>query len=815
MFKNYFKVGIRNIIKYKTFSFINIFGLAMAMSVCMLIILMLADQGRYDSFHEKKDRIYRITSVRPGDRQGYATSPFPVSSTLKSDYTVAEQTTLLVPEIGGDAIYNDRVFDMRGYFTTPSFFSVFSFELVAGDIKTALNEPFSVVIDAALAKSIFGDENPIGKVISFSNRQLPFPQRHDGYGSAPVSWGEFTVTGVIDGAAYKSHLTFDALVSMSTRASLINEKKVTDYSNNWDWYFRCYNFVALHADKNENDLRVALNDMAGRKLKDIKEEHAKGLRFEPQKLSNIAMGVIGNDTNMRLPDLGYYILGVLALVIMISACLNYTNLSIARALTRAKEVGVRKVTGANRSSLIFQFASESVIMSLLALCMALIFLMAVKPAFQSLWVNKYLNFELPATASVYLTFIGFAVLIGIIAGVYPAFYISRYQPIKALKNLDTMRTGRLNMRKLLSVSQFVVSLFFITTSILIFNQFKHYMKFDYGFDSGNIVNIELQGVDHKKLANELSAVPGVVNISASDIIPATGRSNGIGLKKVDTNDEYMQGHIIQTDDKFVDNLGLKIVAGKNFPDATHTNERFIVVNESFARKMGLKHPAEAVGLVMQTNWGNDLVEIIGVVEDFRFSLLLNRHEIEPLVLRNVGQFMYLNVRINATDRVAAITNLESAWKKVDPTHQFKYEFFDDQLADTHRGIFDVVSIIGFIAFLAIVIACLGLLGMATYIVERKKKEVGIRKVLGAAELSLAVLLSKDFLKVLAFSVCIGAPLSFFINNFWLQKFPNRVDFGAGTVLLGTSVLIVLGLITIGSQTFRASKGNPIDALKSE
>lgn len=208
--------------------------------------------------------------------------------------------------------------------------------------------------------------------------------------------------------------------------------------------------------------------------------------------------------------------------------------------------------------------------------------------------------------------------------------------------------------------------------------------------------------------------------------------------------------------------------------------------------------------------------VIGVVEDFRFNLLINRHEIGPLVLQNNGSnFMYMSARLETTNRTETVAQLESVWKKIDPSHPFKYEFFDDQLTDTHRGIFDVVAIIGFISFLAIVIACLGLLGMATYIAERKRKEVGIRKVLGAEEMKIMLLLSKDFLKVLAFSVCIGAPLSFFVNNFWLQKFPNRVDFGVGTVLLGTLVLIVLGLITIGSQTWRASKTNPVEALKSE
>jgi putative ABC transport system permease protein len=557
-----------------------------------------------------------------------------------------------------------------------------------------------------------------------------------------------------------------------------------------------------------------LDDLVAHKYANIKSEQTKDFRLDAQKLLAVQLDLSGNDTNNRLPRMGYYFLSFLAAIIMILACLNYTNLSVARALTRAKEIGVRKVTGASRKSLIFQFLSESVITAMLALAMAIILLLFIAPAFKSLWVNQYLNFELPSTLSVYLVFFGFALLIGIIAGLYPAFHLSTYKPIQALKDLNSVKPGRLGLRKVLSVTQFVVSLFFITTSILIHNQFRHFVQFDYGFVSKDIVNVELQGADPLKLTNELGAVPGVSAISATDIIPSTGRSNGIQLKKADSTKEVVEAHIMNIDENFIGNLGLQIIAGKNLPKRGESSERFIVVNESAAKKLGYRYPSEIIGEVFDA-WGESL-EVVGVVENFRSDLLINTHEIGPLVLRNQpSQFMYLNVKINSRDRMTTVTKLEQKWKEVDPIHPFKYEFFEDQLAETHQGIFDVVSIIGFIAFLAISIACLGLLGMATYTAERKTKEVGIRKVLGAEEFSIAVLLSREFLKMLTISVCIGAPLSYLINNFWLQKFPNRVDFGWGTLLLGTVVLVVLGLVTIASQTIRASRRNPVDALKME
>ena len=812
MFKNYFKVGIRNILKYKVFSFINIFGLAVAMSVSMLIILMLADQGRYDQFHKKKDRIYRILSDYQGSRQPYATSPFPLARALKADYPIVEETTNLTPGIGGDAIYGQRLADMRGYFAEPSFFDIFSFELAMGDESSALSRPYSMIISSEMAYQLFNHENPIGKTVEFSDRQLPFPQRMDGVAASAEPWGSFTVTGVIDESAYVSHLKFDVLISSSTRQSLITEKKIEDLSNNWEWYFRSYTYVLLKNEKKTEDLSLALKDLVARKYADLKSDQVKGFKLEPQQLSAVQLGLAGNDTNNRMPMLGYYFLIILATVIMITACLNYTNLSIARALTRAKEIGIRKVTGAAKKSLVFQFLSESIITALLALAMAVGLLAIIKPAFKGLWVNQYLNFELPSSVMVYVIFTGFALLIGVIAGSYPALHLSNYQPVQALKNLNNVQPGKLGLRKVLTVSQFVISLFFITTSILIFNQFKHYMQFDYGFHSENIINIELQGVNYQQLSNELSALPEVSAISATDIIPATGRSNGMRLKKVNSKeDDFVSAYLMNTDDNFINNLGLKIIAGANLPPSGETTNKYLVVNEATVKKLGYKFPDEIVGEVLDGDW-----KIVGVVKDFRYNLLINTHEIKPLALANQSaQFQYLNVKVTSTDLMATVEKLQSKWKNIDPIHPFKYEFFDDQLASTHKGIFDLVSILSFIAFLAIMIACLGLLGMATYTAERKTKEVGIRKILGAEDFSIALLLSKGFLRMLGVSILIGAPLSYFINNLWLQKFPNRVEFGWGTVFLGTVVLLVLGLITIGSQTLRASKNNPVDALKME
>lgn len=816
MYRNYFKIGFRNILKYKTFSFINIFGLALAMSVSMLILMMLADQNRYDQFHEKKDRIYRVLSDYEGSKNHYATSPQPLATAL-AEYPAVEATAKLIPSIGGDATYDEKTKQIGGYFTDPEFFSIFSFELESGNPASALSEPYSMVISMEVAELLFGNEDPLGKTIQFTDRKVPFPLGGDAPAAPATDWGNFTVTGVIDGSKYDSHLTFDVLASSSTLPSLIGAEKLEDRREDWQFYFQSYTYALLQEGKSGDDLANALNDIVKRKETEMKSEHTSGFKLDPQALDDVALELANNDTNFRLPMFAYYFLAGLALVILASACLNYTNLSIARALTRAKEIGIRKVTGALRKNLVVQFLTESVLTALLSLTIAFVLLLALIPSFKGLWVNQYLNFDLPFIPSLFLGFILLAIVVGIIAGIYPALFLSGYQPIKALKSLsDAGGSGKLRLRKVLGASQFVVSLFFITTSILIYNQFKHYMAFDYGFQSENIVNIPLQGMDYQKLRGELERVSGVSTISACDIIPATGTNNNNELKVLGETSEFAAVGVLNVDRNFPENLGIELVAGENFSANEQSAATQILVNEAMVKDLGYPSADALIGTQFETKWGDELLVVAGVVKDFRYKLLMNEDAISPMMLRyNPTQFQYVNVKIASPDLMKTISELESHWKELDPVHPFRYEFLDQEIEATHKGIFDVVSILGFISFLAIFIACLGLLGMTTYTAERKTKEVGIRKFLGADNFSITLLLSKGFLQMLVISVILGAPLSYFINTMWLENFPNRVGFGVGTVALGSLVLLILGVLTISSQTIRVSKAKVVDTLKMD
>ncbi len=811
MFFNYLKVGLRNIRKHRAFAFINVFGLAAAMTICMLIILMLADQKSYDRFNEKKDRIFRIICERPDFRNPYATSPFPLAAALAKEVPVVETTTHLIRGVGGDAVYNGKSVEMRGYFADASFFDVFSFGLGQGDKTHALSAPNSMVITYALARQLFADGDPIGKTVVFTDRGLNDLGQAEA--SSPTPWGNYTITGVLDEKDYKSHLKFDVLVSSSSMPALAMENKIADISKDWKNVFQTYTYTLVLPCKKEADLNAGLGRLVAGKYAGIPD--FKGFALKGQPLMEISPGfLLGNEPNIALPKVVYYFLSVLALVIMISACLNYTNLSIARALTRAKEIGIRKVNGALRKNLVFQFLCESILTSFFALFMAILFLFAVRAAFVHLWVNQYLHFELNAGWPVYLVFSCLALLIGLVAGTYPALYLSKFQPVKVLRSFEGMRPGKLNLRKILSVTQFAISLIFIISSLLIFNQSRHFLRFNYEFNPRNIVNVELQSNDYRIVARELGSVPGVAGVSACDYVPVTGRSEGNSFRKAGSSDEYTNVATLQTDENFIPNLGLKLIAGRNLPSGVSSG-RYALMNEASVKAFGYQYPAQMIGHLFQSKYNDTAtIEVVGVVQDFHMNL--DHDRIDPLVLQNQPAFFrFVNIKIAGNDLRTILARLDSKWKSIDPVHAFKYRFFDDQLAATSQGFFDIVSILGFLAVLAVSIACLGMLGMATYTAERRMKEVSIRKTFGAKNAGIVVLLSREFIRILIIAVLIAAPVSYILNNLWLRKFPNRVDFGLGTILTGTLILLALGLLTIGSQTIRASRCNPVHALKAE
>ncbi len=812
MIKNYFKIAIRNLTKNKVFSLINIVGLAVSMSVCLLIISIIAEQKNYDQFHTNKERIYRIlTYGKGGNDFKTASSAFPLAKKLQQEYTGIEQSASLVRNIGGDILYNENAASGGGYFADGQLFKILDFKLSKGDAVSALQNPFSLVIAEDLAQQLFNNDNPIGKIVQFNDKGINpgTPEK----GNRETAFGRFTITGVLQNPTGKTHLPFKLLASLSTLPALAIEKKIEFNANDWNNVWTNYTYVLLDKNKSKTQLQNDLDKIASAQFP---KGGVNEFQFKSQALADITPGEpIGNMTNISMPPVMLLIIAILGMIVMLSACLNYTNLSVARSLTRAKEVGLRKVAGATRTQIFFQFISEAIIVSLVSLVLAVGLLKFLKSAFTGLWLNQFLNISFQQSGSLMLIFIAFSILIGLIAGLLPSVYISAYNPIVMLKNFGSIKLfKRLTLRKVLLVIQFCVSLIFIISTSVLYKQTNHVLNFDYGFEKNNIIDVNLyKPENYQRFAQAVAVNKDIKGISACSFMPATGTQNGTQIYKAENLKDSLQISFLDIDANFIDVFNLKLLAGKTLPQMPDTSgERYVVINETLVQQFNYGSANTAVGqrLLIEGN----TVEIAGVVKDFQFLDVSRR--IGPLVLRNrPNTFGFANIKISGTNTAAAIAFLEKTWKKVNPNTKFEYQFLDEQLLFTHSMLSDAAKILGTLSLLAVLISCFGLLGMAAYTAETRAKEISIRKAVGSSVPQIIVLLSKGFVKLLLLAIFIAVPLAYFINNMWLQFFAYRVSVSAGLLFKSILVIFFISLLTVFSQSWRVAYENPVKNLKPD
>lgn len=812
MLKNYLKTAWRNIVKNKTFSFINIIGLAVSMSVCFLIILIIADQKSYDQFHINKDRIYRVqTDGKNGNEMKMASSALPLADMLRKDYTGIEASASLVKAIGGDIFYQDKVASGGGYFTDGNLFKVMDFKLKEGNERTALENPFSLVITEELASQLFYDENPIGKTVKFNDTGInpAGPET----GNIETAYGQFIITGILKPNPGKTSLPFKLLASLSTINALTKDSILHCTPNDWNNVWSNYTYVLMEKGKTKSDLQNILNKISG---KQYPKGNSNQFAFKAVSLTDITPSdPIGNPTNTSMPKMVLVILSVLCLIVMLSACLNYTNLSIARLLTRAKEVGIRKVSGATRKQIFAQFITEAILVSLLSLAFSLFILLLLQQLFSGLWLNKFLKITFNYNVNLYLIFIGFSILIGFIAGLLPSIYISLFNPAHIFKSLNSIKLfKRLTIRKVLLVVQFCVSLVFIISTSLIYLQGNHLLNFDYGFNKDNVINIKLfKAENYNRFAQAISTNKNIAAVSACTFLPATGNDYGEMAYKTENRKDSLQINYIDIGAACLKVWGLQLVAGKNFPAIpSEKTDHYVLLNEKMVNDFKYPSAKQAVGQHIVIG-GND-AEIVGVVKDFQFLDVSQR--IQPLVLRNrKSEFGYITVRVEGKNISRSVAFLQGEWKKVNPSTKFEYEFFDQQLSVTHSMVSDTAAILSVLAFLAVLISCLGLLGMATYTAETRQKEIGVRKVLGSSVFQIITLLSKGFMVLLAIAVVIALPIAYLVNNMWLQLFASRVSIGPAILLMNILILTVISFIIVFSQAWRVSNANPIKSLRTE
>ncbi|HEY9488412.1 MAG TPA: ABC transporter permease [Chryseosolibacter sp.] len=808
MVRNYFLVATRNLTRNKFFSAINIFGLAVSMSICMAIIMLVADQITYDRHNPMHDRIYRVNTVMV-DHNGVATrsvenatSPMPLRDELLENYTGIEKAVRIKRGFANHWLElekHDVNIPLKGYFADPETLEFFGHELLYGDPLTALEAPYSIVVTAGAARKLFREENPVGLTVKVGET------------------GVYTVTGVLKETDTKSHLVFEALASMSTVKSLQAEGTMGNDLENWLDFWDGWSYIMLGPGKTTADIVPQLEKIYEQHIAPAGNRDTPKAKFSLQGLTEITPGpMVNNPIGPSLPWAFVYFLSGLAAVIMLTSCFNFTNLSVARSLKRAKEIGVRKVTGAMRWQIFSQFLVESVVVSLCALIIAVMLLIVVKPLILQLTFAKLFMWDLEANYVVFLIFLLFAVLVGILAGFFPAVVLSGFQPIKVLKNFYPVKIfSSMGLRKSLLVTQFTVSLVFILTVIVMYNQLELFLRTDYGFNMKNNLMVRLNQTSSEKLKHELLKYSNVKNVTAASHIPAAGETHGNGFKKELHEKEWTNLNTFSVDEDYLTNMEVGLIAGKFFKSENgRSNKNFTVINEQALKVLHYENAHDAIGEEIIYQSDSSRKEIIGVVKDYNHNQLFSH--IDPLALMyDSASYALLQVRYTG-NREDAVKSLEKAWSQINPDLKIDYKDVEAEIKFFYNTIFgDVVHILGVIALLAIMISCLGLLGMATYTIESRMKEISIRKVLGSSDGQLILLLSKGFLNLLTIAIFLGIPLAWFLNNLWLDFIAYHTEIGFGVIAMGALILIFLGGVTIGSQTLRAAFTNPVDNLKNE
>lgn len=802
MLKNYIKIALRNLAKHKGFTLINVFGLATSMSICLLIILFMIDQDLKDEHNPDSESIYRVLSEYRDLEQDrvipYATSPYELKDLLRFNQEGIESCSQLI-KTSGSIKFEERIFNFSGIHASSNFLDFFHYGLKEGTHKDALSKNNGAVISFELAGKLFQDKNAVGQLVTING------ESHQ-------------ITGVLSEKLIKSHLTFDVVLSMNSFLSDPENKKLL---SNWDAGSKnFYNYFKLKDNTSNDAVQSFLSNLDSK----FSEETKNLYSFSLQQLDEINLGkLVKNEMGFTVPFFVGYFFIVLGLVVMLSASFNYMNLSIARALKRAREVGVRKVVGATKRHIITQFLIESQIVMLASLILGILLLEGLVPLFNDLKILRdidgaiTLNFM--TNLSVYLTFILFSIGIGLIAGLYPAIYLSSFKSHSALKGTGNAgKSKSLLFRKILVFFQYSFSIIFIITTIIIYQQADIFVSADYGFDRKNVINIPVSNIDYNTFRDELLKRSEISQVSAISDLPVLSTPKNIYLNRIGS-DSLIKTASISIDANTISNLDLKLVAGRDFMANLMSDQNgTILINRLAANELGFETMESAIGQTVEVNKKDDFGDhkskgrIIGVVDNFLYQFTFAKSG--PLVMFNdPTQYSVANIRFIGDDPQQALVAIENVWNTFDNIQPFEYKLYDAEISDIDAEFKDLVWIIGLIAFLAIVIACLGQFSMVVQHIELKVKEIGIRKVLGSSVNGLMVLLSKDFLKVIFLSILFATPLAWKINILWTNTFAMHPDVSWGNLSIGVVITLILSISTILLLVIKAAQSNPVESLK--
>lgn len=788
MFKTYFKLAYRNIIKDKAYAIINLSGLAIGLASSILILLWVQNELSYDQFHKNGGQIYRIACDLSDSKTVGAPAGMPGG--LKAEMPVIRNTVRMRP-VWPSMLFSkgDKKFEeKRVLYADASFMDVFSFPLVEGDRATALQKVDGVLITQEMAAKYFGKEDPIGKTMRRDNQE------------------NVVVTGVLADIPANSDLQFDIVLPMAALARTFDDLKNSVWTN-----FNFYDYIQLDRSfdpVNLPGLEKQINQIYHKRQPDVK------VVFQLQPLTKIhllpeLLGDMPGHGNAQYVRIFF----IVAILILVVACINFMNLATARSARRAKEIGLRKVTGAVRGQLIVQFLSESVFISFLSLLLALALVSLILPVFNEL-ANRKLSIDL-SNVRLWLSLVGIAVLTGLIAGSYPALYLSGFNPVKVLKgNVKTMG-GNLLFRHSLVVVQFMVSIVLLVGTVVIYRQLKFIRERNPGFEKANLVYVSLRGDLSSKHQAFQQALKG--NLLTSDFTVISDLPTDLGAWTLDIQwdgkDPKSQQALPVTlvNEDFIHTFRIKVLAGRGFSTAYKTDSGNYLINEKMASTMGLT-AGGAIGKPL-TVWGNKGT-IVGVVKDFNFKPV--QQAIEPLVMPfNRGGIGYAVVRSLPGKTNETIQALAKISQELNPAYPFQFDFIDQDMSDLYKGEQQMGNIFNLFAILGIFVSCLGLYGLSAFMAEQRTKEIGVRKVLGASVPSLVYLLSSGITRLILIAIVIAIPLSWYAVNSWLSGFAYHITVGWVVFFTASAAALGIAWLTVSYESIKAAVVNPIKSLRTE
>ena len=789
MFKNILKTTVRYIYKHFGYSLMNILGLTLGMTSALFLIIYSANEISYDRYHEKADRIYRVSSkiTETDDQFTWIVAQIPFGPQVVQDYPDVQSFVRFI-ELGRTLFkYEDKEFNEDYfYYVDSTLFDIFTYKVVKGEVRTALEEPNKIILTEKTAAKYFGNADPIGKSLKTAERT-------------------YEVTGVIENVPFNSHFRFDALASRSNLP-----REIGSWGN-----FGVFTYLLFPENTDVKAFEKKMQGMYDKYMKPIFEELDIKIEYILEPITRIHL----YSTNAMEPEptgsIAYvYIFSIVAVFLVLIAAMNYMNLATARSAGRAREVGLRKIVGSERRIIIFQFLSESVIFTMISLVLSLILLSVFLPKFNELSGRSF-NLHVIYSPIVLLSVIGILLIVGIIGGSYPAFFLSRFSPVTVLKGEITQGKAGSVFRKVLVVIQFTVSVIMIICTLVVFRQLHFMKKMDQGFDQTNVITLQLD----RRLTSKYPVFKQAL-LKNTEIrhVTSTNTPIGEGSGKVIFNVESDEGmttrgvNFAVVDHDFIETLGIKMAEGRDFSEDMPSDTLYaVVVNETFADRMAWKEP---IGMRVEIGDTNILrARVIGVMKDYHQTGMYNEIESLLLIYRELNNVVY--VKLSGKKTSETLHFIETTWKDVFPDQPYTYTYLTDRFegqfkADEKRGL-----IFTLFTLLAIFIACLGLFGLASYMVEQRTKEVGIRKVFGANEGAILKLIIKDFLILVGIGIIIAVPIAWYFMNNWLQHYVYRIHIGIALVALAALLTILITLVTISYKAYQASIMNPANSIKTE